>query len=122
MKVITTTTAGGIEQDDIVKNEDGSYEVPSTITLLANAEQAKLLAGYEGSAAMTVALVYRGSPENAKKFLDKQDEYFLYPAPDETEPDEDGDDTSGSGGIIQEANDIINGGGNGDGGEVSGDE
>ncbi len=122
VKVITTTTAGGIEQDDIVKNEDGSYEVPSTITLLANAEQAKLLAGYEGSAAMTVALVYRGSAENAKKFLDKQDEYFLYPAPDETEPDEDGDDTSGSGGIIQEANDIINGGGNGDGGEVSGDE
>lgn len=116
MKVITTTTAGGIEQDDVVKNEDGSYEVPSTITLLANAEQAKLLAKYEGSATMTAALVYRGSGENAKKFLDKQDEYFLHPAPGEAEPDGDGGETSG--GIIQDANDIIND----DGGEVSRDE
>ena len=31
MKVITTTTAGGIDQDSIVKNEDGSFEIPSTI-------------------------------------------------------------------------------------------
>lgn len=129
MKVITTTTAGGIEQDAVVKNEDGSYEVPSTITLLANAEQAKLLAKYEGDATMTAALVYRGSDENAKKFLDKQDEYFLYPTPDEAEPDEDGDETSGGKDIIQEANDIING--NADyfdvvdalgGDEVNGDE
>ena len=34
MKVITTTTAGGIDQDSIVKNEDGSFEIPSTITCL----------------------------------------------------------------------------------------
>lgn len=44
MKVITTTTAGGIDQDSIVKNEDGSFEIPSTITVLCNTEQAKLLA------------------------------------------------------------------------------
>ena len=46
MKVITTTTAGGIDQDSIVKNEDGSFEIPSTITVLCNTEQAKLLAKY----------------------------------------------------------------------------
>ena len=77
MKVITTTTAGGIDQDSIVKNEDGSYEIPSTVTLLANIEQAKLLAKYEGETTLTVALVYRGTAENAKVFLDKQEEYFV---------------------------------------------
>ena len=76
MKVITTTTSGGIDKDSIVKNEDGSFEIPSTVTLLANIEQAKLLAKYEGESTLTVALVYRGTAENAKKFLDIQDQYF----------------------------------------------
>ena len=79
MKVITTTTSGGIDQDMVVKNEDGSFEIPSTVTLLVNGDQAKLLAKYDADNVMTVALVYRGTPENAKKFLDTQDEYFLSP-------------------------------------------
>lgn len=107
MKVITTTTSGGIDQDSIVKNEDGSYEIPSTVTLLANTEQAKLLAKYETDTTLTVALVYRGTAENAQKFLDKQDEYFADP-----EKENNGEvDTSSSGenDIIKNANDIING-------------
>ena len=109
MKVITTTTAGGIDQDSIVKNEDGSYEIPSTVTLLANTEQAKLLASYEEETTMTVALVYRGTPENAKKFLDKQDEYFLNPEPEDNETTKPGETSGGVDDIIQNANDIING-------------
>lgn len=111
MKVITTTTAGGIDQDSIVKNEDGSYEIPSTVTLLANTEQAKLLAKYESDTTMSVALVYRGTPENAKKFLDKQDEYFLNPAPKADEETDESRETENDGNddIIQNANDIING-------------
>ena len=109
MKVITTTTAGGIDQDSIVKNEDGSYEIPSTVTLLANTEQAKLLAKYEADTTLTVALVYRGTPENAKKFLDKQDEYFLNLDPEKEAGDNSEDNTSGHDDIIQKANDIING-------------
>lgn len=107
MKVITTTTSGGIDQDSIVKNEDGSYEIPSTVTLLANTEQAKLLAKYETDTTLTVALVYRGTAENAQKFLDKQDEYFA-----DLEKENNGEvDTSASGenDIIKKANDIING-------------
>lgn len=77
LKVITTTTAGGIDQDSIVRNEDGSYEIPSTVTVLANVEQAKLLAECENSSdSMTAALVYRGTVENANKFLAVQDKYF----------------------------------------------
>lgn len=76
MKVITTTTAGGIDQDSVVKNEDGSFEIPSTITVLCNTEQAKLLAKYEADITLQAALVYRGDNENANKFLEKQDAFF----------------------------------------------
>lgn len=76
MKVITTTTAGGIDQDSIVKNEDGSYEIPSTITVLCNTEQAKLLAKYEADITLQTALVYRGDNDTANKFLEKQDAFF----------------------------------------------
>ncbi len=109
MKVITTTTAGGIDQDSIVKNEDGSYEIPSTVTLLANTEQAKLLAKYEADTTLTVALVYRGTAENAKKFLDKQDEYFLTLDPEKEDNNDSEESSVVSDDIIQQANDIING-------------
>ncbi len=109
MKVITTTTAGGIDQDSIVKNEDGSYEIPSTVTLLANTEQAKLLAKYESDITMSVALVYRGTPENAKKFLDKQGEYFMNFKEEDDEMSEPDETSGGNDDIIQNANDIING-------------
>ena len=76
IKVITTTTAGGIDKDSVIKNEDGSYDLPSTVTVLASTEQAKLLAKYEESSAMQTALVYRGDSSTAQQFLDKQDEYL----------------------------------------------
>ena len=75
VKVITTTTSGGIDRDKIVKNDDGSFDPPATITLLVNAVQAQQLADYE-EGTISCVLVYRGSPENAQKFLDTQDEYF----------------------------------------------
>ena len=76
LQVITTTTSNGVDQDAIVENEDGSYSLPSTVTVLANAEQAKLLASYEGNASIHVAFVYRGDKETAGKFLAAQDAYF----------------------------------------------
>ena len=84
MQVVTTTTADGIDQDSIVKNEDGSYSLPSTVTVLANAEQAKLLATYEENATIHVAFVYRGNKKVADQFLAVQDAYFV---PDEAEPE-----------------------------------
>ena len=112
MKVITTTTSGGIDQDSIVKNEDGSYEIPSTVTLLCNTEQAKLLAKFNAETTLTVALVYRGSAENAKKFLDKQDEYFANgdtAEDEENEAENNGNHPVNGGDPVQQANDIING-------------
>ena len=76
VKVITTTTSGGIDENNVVENEDGSFELPTTITVLVSVEQAKILANYEESATMHVALVYRGDDATANKFLKAQDDYF----------------------------------------------
>ena len=76
VKVITTTTSGGIDENDVVENEDGSFELPTTITVLVSVEQAKILANYEESAVMHVALVYRGDDATADKFLKAQYDYF----------------------------------------------
>jgi pilus assembly protein CpaB len=76
VKVITTTTAGGVDKDSVVQNDDGTYELPSTVTVLVSTEQAKLLAKYEDNSTMQTALVYRGNIETANKFLATQDEYL----------------------------------------------
>ncbi len=77
VRVVTTTTAGGIEKEGVVENEDGSYELPSTVTVLVTPEQARLLVEYEENAALQAGLVYRGDKETAQKYLDKQAEYLL---------------------------------------------
>lgn len=76
IKVITTTTSGGIDENDVIENEDGSFELPTTITVLVTVEQAKILANYEENAVKHVALVYRGDDTTAEKFLKVQDEYL----------------------------------------------
>ena len=89
VKVITTTTSGGVDETEVVENEDGSFELPSTITLLVSSKQATVLANYEENASMHVALVFRGDTEKAQKFLDKQDKFL------ETKTDKEGTDNNG---------------------------
>lgn len=74
VKVITTTTSGGVDENEVVPNEDGSFDLPTTITVLVSVEQAQLLADYEKNAEMHVALVYRGNDETANKFIEMQEE------------------------------------------------
>ncbi|WP_337665764.1 Flp pilus assembly protein CpaB [Pseudoruminococcus massiliensis] len=76
VKVITTTTSGGVDENDVVENEDGSFDLPTTITVLVSVEQARILANYEKNAAMHIVLVYRGDDASAEKFLKAQDEYL----------------------------------------------
>ena len=109
VKVITTTTAEGFDKDELTPNEDGTYELPTTLTLLVNPTQAKMLVEYENRGVIHADLVYRGDSKTAQKFLDAQDLYFemLSEQEDEetTEPDE--NKPSGGNNIIQDANDII---------------
>lgn len=72
LKVITTTTAAGNDRNEQFPKEDGTVELPSTVTLLVNATQAKILAQANGS--IYIVLVYRGDETTANKFLDKQKE------------------------------------------------
>ena len=109
VKVITTTTAEGYDKDELTPNEDGTYELPTTLTLLVNPTQAKMLVEYENRGVIHADLVYRGDSKTAQKFLDAQDLYFEMLAEKEdeetTEPDE--NKPSGGNNIIQDANDII---------------
>ena len=113
VKVITTTTKDGFDKDEVTPNEDGTYELPTTVTLLVNPEQAKMLVEYENTGIIHADLVYRGDSKTAQKFLDAQDLYFELL---EAEEDEDTEESSGTeddvedeptNDIIQDANDII---------------
>lgn len=72
VRVITSTTADGIDKDELVQNEDGTYELPTTLTLLIDPMQAKLLAEYENNSKIHAVLVSRGDEKQAKKFLAEQ--------------------------------------------------
>lgn len=93
VRVITTTTAGGVDENDVQPNEDGTFELPTTITVLVSVSQAQELANYEENATMHVALVYRGNEETAQQFLAQQDEVLSDAMV--THPNEDGGETNG---------------------------
>ncbi len=76
VKIVTTTTGSGIDKDQIVENEDGSFSMPSTVTVVVNDIQAKLLVDYASNNSMYLALIYRGDEETTQKYLDMQEEYF----------------------------------------------
>ena len=72
VRVITSTTAKGIDKDELIRNDDGSYELPTTLTLLVDTYQAKLLAEYENNSKIHAVLVSRGNEELTNEFLEKQ--------------------------------------------------
>lgn len=72
VRVITSTTAKGIDKDELIRNDDGSYELPTTLTLLVDTYQAKLLAEYENNSKIHAVLVSRENEEQASKFIEKQ--------------------------------------------------
>ena len=72
VRVITSTTAKGIDKDELIRNEDGSYELPTTLTLLVDTLQAQLLAEYENNSKIHAILVSRGTEDPARTFLEKQ--------------------------------------------------
>lgn len=76
VEVLAVTNAKGMDENVQVKDTKNNEEkqLPSTVTLLVNMTQAKILADLEAKSKIHMALVYRGNPENAKKFLEVQDE------------------------------------------------
>ena len=74
VRVITATSSNGLDAGQT--DEDGQAELPSTVTLLVNETQAKILAAQEDSGKMHLALVYRGDASKAQTFLDAQEKVF----------------------------------------------
>ena len=73
VKVVTITTGSGIDKDQIIINDDGSFAMPSTVTVVVSHQQAARLVACSGES-MYLTLVCRGNEEQAQKYLDMQDE------------------------------------------------
>lgn len=82
VEVISVTASSGYDANtgEVVDEK----ELPSTVTLLVTTEQAKVLAELEQDSELHLALVYRGTPENAAKFIAAQDALIeeLYAEPE----------------------------------------
>lgn len=93
VEVISVTASSGYDANtgEVVDEK----ELPSTVTLLVTTEQAKVLAELEQDSELHLALVYRGTPENAAKFIAAQDTLIeeLYAEP---EPENSGETADGT--------------------------
>ena len=84
VEVISVTASSGYDANtgEVVDEK----ELPSTVTLLVTTEQAKVLAELEQDSELHLALVYRGTPENAANFIAAQDalieELYAEPEPE----------------------------------------
>lgn len=93
VEVISVTASSGYDANtgEVVDEK----ELPSTVTLLVTTKQAKVLAELEQDSELHLALVYRGTPENAAKFIAAQDALIeeLYAEP---EPENSGETAEGT--------------------------
>lgn len=80
VEIIATTLSDGTDSD----LQEEETELASTITVLVTPDQARLLAELERTGSIHAALVYRGSRENAGKFLEEQDRVLEALYPEET--------------------------------------
>ena len=93
VEVISVTASSGYDANtgEVVDEK----ELPSTVTLLVTTAQAKELAELEQDSELHLALVYRGTLENAAKFIAAQDALIeeLYAEP---EPENSGETAEGT--------------------------
>lgn len=76
VKVLACTTSAGKDVDENTRSdkEDDENKIASTVTLLVNDQQARMLANMEATQDIHIELVYRGSEENCNKLLKQQKE------------------------------------------------
>lgn len=74
VEVIAATAKSGTDANTGEKASEEEKELPSTVTLLTFPAQSRLLAQLEAEGEIHLALVYRGTEENAQKFLEEQEE------------------------------------------------
>ena len=75
VEVISVTASSGYDANTGKQEEnEDERELPSTVTLLVTPEQGNILAELDADGKSHLSLVYRGVPNNTKKFLDMQKE------------------------------------------------
>jgi pilus assembly protein CpaB len=89
VEVISVTASSGYDANTEEQISEDERELPSTVTLLVRSEQGNILAELEADGKSHLSLVYRGTPENARKFIEIQEEIIeeIY-AEDEEESEE----------------------------------
>lgn len=85
VEVIAVTAGSGYDANTGEQEDTEEKELPSTVTLLVTPEQSKILAMLEADGNLHISLVYRGSKENAVKFIEAQRTVLtkLYPSVEE---------------------------------------
>ena len=85
VEVIAVTAGSGYDANTGEQEDSEEKELPSTVTLLVTPEQSKILAMLEADGNLHISLVYRGSKENAAKFIEAQQAVLtkLYPSVEE---------------------------------------
>ena len=82
VEVIAVTANSGYDANTGERgDEETEKELPGTVTLLVTPEQGKVLAELEAEGKLHLSLVYRGTKENAQKFVEAQEIMLeeLYP-------------------------------------------
>ena len=90
VEVIAVTDKEGYDEDEVVVTTDGEEEpdLPETVTLLVTPAQANILAELEADGEIHLSLVYRGTSENAQKFIAAQEKLLNELAEAEKEEEE----------------------------------
>ena len=80
VEVIAVTAGSGYDANT-KESDSEEKELPATVTLLVTPEQSRILAALEADGKLHVSLVYRGTAENAGRFIEAQqavlDELYL---------------------------------------------
>ncbi|NBK91676.1 Flp pilus assembly protein CpaB [bacterium 1XD21-13] len=77
VEVIAVTANSGYDANTGEESEEEDRELPGTVTLLVSPEQSKVLAELEADGKLHLSLVYRGTRENAEKFIEAQEELLF---------------------------------------------
>lgn len=90
VEVIAVTDKEGYDEGEVVVTADGEEEadLPETVTLLVTPEQASILAELEAEGEIHISLVYRGTADNAQKFIVAQEKLLIELAEAEKAEDE----------------------------------
>lgn len=87
VEVVSVTASSGYDANTGEQIVEDERELPSTVTLLVSPEQGNILAELEAESKSHLSLVYRGTPENTRKFIEIQEEIIeeIYAEPEEEE-------------------------------------